>query len=158
MTETEHTPITRALEGLGIPHRLFRHPGQVHSLEQAATERGQAPGQVVRSLLFRTGPGAYVMVLVAGPAQVSWPALRRYLGLSRLTTATPEEVVSVTGYQPGAVSPFGLPQPVRVLVDRSVLEHEEVSLGAGVRNAAVFLRSEDLLSGLPDAEVGEFTG
>jgi prolyl-tRNA editing enzyme YbaK/EbsC (Cys-tRNA(Pro) deacylase) len=128
----------------------------VLSLEQAARERGQQPEQVVRSLLFRTAPGQFVMVLVAGPAQVSWPALRGYLGQSRLTTATQEEVLAATGYPPGAVSPFGLPEPMRILLDRGLLEQDEISIGAGERNAAVFLRTEDLMKGLKEAEVGEF--
>jgi hypothetical protein len=88
----DSTPVTRVLSARGIPHRLFRHPGQVHSLEQAAQERGQKPEQVVRSLVFRLGQGQYVMILVAGPGQVAWPALRSYLGQSRLTMATAEEV------------------------------------------------------------------
>ena len=123
------TPVTRALEQLNIPYRIFQHPGEVHSLEQAARERGQRPEQVVRSIVFRLAQDEFVMVLIAGPTQISWPALRNYLGQSRLTTATQAEVFSVTGYQVGAVSPFGLPAPLRVLVDQSVLQEEIISLG-----------------------------
>jgi Cys-tRNA(Pro) deacylase len=153
---TDSTPVTQALDRKGIPYRLFRHPGQVHSLEQAAAERGQQPGQVVRSLLFRLAKDEYVMVLVAGPAQVSWLALRRYLEQSRLTTATEEEVLSVTGYPRGAVSPLGLPSPIRILVDRSVLVEEEISVGSGVRNVTVILRRAGLLKAIEPYEIGKF--
>lgn len=152
------TPVTRALHAMHIPHQLFRHPGQVRSLEQAAQERGQRPEQIVRSLLFRLAAGEFVMVLVAGPRQVSWLALRRYLGLSRVTMATPEEVLEVTGYKTGAVSPFGLPAPQRILIDKSVLAEEEISIGSGERNATVILRTGDLLKALEDAEIGDFSG
>jgi Cys-tRNA(Pro) deacylase len=154
---SESTPVTQALEQKGFPYRLFRHPGQVDSLEQAAAERGQRPGQVVRSLLFRLAKDEYAMVLVAGPAQVSWPALRRYFEQSRLTTASEEEVLSVTGYPRGAVSPLGLPSPVRILVDRSVLAEEEISIGSGVRNVTVILRRADLLKAIEPYEAGDFT-
>jgi Cys-tRNA(Pro) deacylase len=152
----DSTPVTRALAALNIPHRLFRHPGPVHSLEQAARERGQSPDQVVRSIVFRVGQGEYVMVLVAGARQVSWPALRRYLGQSRLTMASEAEVLAATGYERGAVSPFGLPAPMRILVDEGVLAQDEVSLGSGVRGATVFLRVADLRRALGDVEVGQF--
>ena len=66
-------PVAAALAALNIPHRVFRHSGPVHSLAQAAAERNQRPEQVVRSILFRLSEGRYTMVLVAGPAQVSWP-------------------------------------------------------------------------------------
>ncbi len=154
----ESPPVAVTLAGLGIAHQVFRHTGPVHSLEQAARERNQAPEQVVRSILFRTGEGQYTMVLVAGPQQVSWPALRRFLGQSRLTMASAEEVLAVTGYQIGAVSPFGLPTPVPVLLDESVLSQTEVSLGSGARGVAIILRTEDLRRALGDVPVGCFTG
>ena len=150
------SPVSEALTALNIPHREFVHPGVVTSLEQAAEERGQRPNQVVRSLLFRIGKGDYVMLLVAGPEQVSWPALRSYLGQSRLTMAKREEVLQVTGYPIGGVGPFGLPQPLRMLVDGSVLAEEEVSIGSGVRGTTVILKTADLMRGLPNAEVGTF--
>lgn len=152
----DSTPVTRALTAAHIPHRVFRHPGPVHSLEQAARERGQAPGQVVRSIVFRLAKGEFVMVLVAGGRQVSWPVLRRYLGQTRLTLASEDEVLAATGYERGAVSPLGLPAPMRVLLDQSVLAQDEISLGSGVRGTTVILRSEDLRRALHDAEVGRY--
>ena len=152
----DSTPVTRHLATLGIPHRFFRHPGKVHSLEQAARERGQLPEQIVRSILFRLAQDEYVMVLIAGPRQVSWPALRRHLGRSRLTMASEEEVLIVTGYPLGAVSPFGIPSPLRVLVDRSLNEQSEISIGSGQRYSTVILAREDLFRALGDVEMGEF--
>jgi Cys-tRNA(Pro)/Cys-tRNA(Cys) deacylase len=154
----DSTPVTRALDNLGILYRFFRHPGQVHSLEQAAQERGQQPEQVVRSLVFRLGVENFAMVLVAGPAQVSWPKLRSYFGQSRLTLASEAEVLAATGYRLGSVSPFGLPAPMRILVDRSVLAQQELSIGSGERNTTVILLGDDLLRALgPMVEVGDFT-
>lgn len=147
------TPVTIELAQYGIPFRTFQHPGPVNSLEQAALERGQQPGQVVRSILFRLNEGEFIMVLMAGPKQVSWKALRRYLGHSRMTMATDEEVQAVTGYARGAVSPFGLPGPLRILVDESVLNQGEISLGSGQRGLAVILQTRDLLRALGNPQV-----
>src|SRR6185503_2596084 len=135
----ESTAATRELLRRGIPHRLFRHPGPVESLEQAAAERGQLPGQVIRSIVFRMGEGEFVMVLMAGEQQVSWRSLRRYLGQSRLSMASEGDLLEATGYRAGAVTPFGLPRPMRVLVDKAVLEPEEVSIGSGERGLTVIL-------------------
>lgn len=150
------TPVAQALGQLGIPHRVFTHAGVVLSLEQAASERNQKPSQVVRSILFRLGADRFAMVLVAGPDQVAWKALRKAVGQSRLTMATEEEVLHVTGYVIGAVSPFGLPQPVPVFVDEGVLAEEDISIGSGVRGTTIILRSADLMHALPNATVGHF--
>lgn len=150
------TPVTKALDELEIPYRFFRHLGQVSSLDQAARERDQNPDQVIRSIVFRLAKNEFVMVLVAGPAQISWPALRAYLGQSRLTMAEKSEILSSTGYPIGAVSPLGLPKPMRILVDRSVLQDGEISIGSGVRNTTVILTGSDLRVALGPVEVDQF--
>jgi Cys-tRNA(Pro) deacylase len=152
----DSTAATRELDSKQIPYRFFRHPGQVRSLEQAARERGQRPEQVVRSILFRLAQDKFVMVLIAGPGQISWPSLRSYLGQSRLTMASQAEVLKATGYRVGAVSPFGLPVPVRILVDRNVLSQDEISIGSGERHTTLILRSADLLRALGKVEIGSF--
>ncbi|MCB9008685.1 MAG: YbaK/EbsC family protein [Ardenticatenaceae bacterium] len=144
------TPVTRELDQKQISYELFTHDGPVRSLEQAAAERNQQPEQVVRSLLFRLAQDEFLMVLVAGPQQIDWKQLRRTLGQSRLTMAKPDELRRVTGYEMGAVAPFGLPTPVRVLVDQSVLNQTEISLGSGVRGTAVMLKTAALLKALGD--------
>ncbi len=151
----DNPPASIALESLGIPHQVFRHNRPVNSLEQAAQERGERPEQVVRSILFRLGEDQYLMALVAGPAQISWKKLRKYMGQSRLTMASEEEVLAVTGYRVGAVSPFGTTRPLRVLVDPGLLKEDEVSLGSGVRGVAIVMKSKDLMRALRDPEVVE---
>ena len=149
----ENPPVSIALEKLGIPHQVFRHVNPVTSLEQAARERGQRPEQVVRSILFRIAEDEFVMVLAAGPAQISWKLLRKLLGKSRISMATEDEVLAVTGYHIGTVGPFGTSRPLKVLIEAGVLAEEEISIGSGMRNTAVMLKSADLRRGLEHAEV-----
>jgi len=153
----ENPPASIALEKLGVPHKIFRHETPVTSFEQAASDRGQRASQVVRSILFRIAEDEFIMALVAGPAQISWKILRKHLGRSRITMATEDEVLAVTGYRIGTVNPFGLPRQLKVLVDPGVTGEEEVSIGSGMRNAAIILKSADLLHALKDAEVVSLT-
>lgn len=146
-------PASIALDSLNIPHQVFHHQGPLLSFEQAAAERKQRPGQIVRSILFQIKPGEFVMVLVAGREQVDWKKLRQLVGRSRVRMATEEEVLKVTGYRVGTVSPFGLKNQVKVLLDESVLEEEEVSLGSGVRNIAIVMKSADVRRALGDPEI-----
>lgn len=156
-------PVSVALTAAGIPHTVFRHSGPVNSLAQAAAERGQQPTQIVRSILFRlgrnqegNGSGSFAMVLMAGPGQIAWKALRQHFGQSRLTIATPEEVLAVTGYPIGAVAPFGMPTKMPILVDESVTAQTEISMGSGLRGTTIILSVADLLAALGDVTVGHF--
>ncbi len=149
----EMPPVSIALKALGVPHKIFRHKSPVTSFVQAASDRGQRPEQVVRSILFRIAEDEFVMALVAGPAQISWKILRKHLGRSRISMATEEEVLAVTGYRIGTVGPFGLLNQLKVLIDAGVMLEEETSIGSGMRNTAIILKSADLCHALSNAEV-----
>ena len=149
----EIPPASISLEKMNIPHRVFRHETPVTSFEQAAADRNQRPEQIVRSILFQVRPEEFVMVLVAGPDQIDWKRLRQLVKRSRVRMATEEEVQEVTGYRIGTVSPFGLRNRVKILIDESVLREEEVSLGSGVRSTAIIMKSADLRRALGEAEV-----
>lgn len=116
-------------------------------------ERNQTPDQVIRSILFRLPDEQYLMVLASGPKQISWKALRQYLGLSRLTMASDQDLERVTGYLPGAVAPFGIPVPVRILLDQQVLNLGEVSIGSGLRGTTIILSVPELIKALGSVEV-----
>lgn len=149
----EKPPASIALEKLNISHQVFRHETPVTSFEQAASDRNQRPEQIVRSILFQVRPEEFLMVLVAGPAQVDWKKLRQLVKRSRVRMATEEEVLEVTGYRVGTVSPFGLKNPVKVMIDASVLNEEEISIGSGIRGTAIIMKSADLRRALRDSEI-----
>jgi len=149
----ETPPASIALDKLNILHTIFQHEGSVESYEQAAQERNQHTGQVVKSILFRVREDEFALVLVAGPQPISWKILRKILGRSRISTATEEEVLEVTGYRVGTVSPFGLKKQVRVLIEANVLKEEIISTGSGMRNMAIIMKSADLKVALKDTEV-----
>lgn len=153
---TDHTPASQALTEMDIPHQVYTHTGMVRSIEQAAEERNQDVNQVIRSIVFRISEGEYAMVLIAGKSQISWKALRQHFNTSRLTMASPKEVLAVTGYQVGTVSPFGLKQPILIIADRNIFHPPAVSLGSGVPNTAILIRTEDLKQALGEIETGSF--
>jgi prolyl-tRNA editing enzyme YbaK/EbsC (Cys-tRNA(Pro) deacylase) len=156
-------PASLALDQLGIPHRLFIHGTPVNSFEEAASARGQRPEQIVRSILFQIREGEFLMVLMAGPGQIDWKKLRQLVKRSRIRMATEEEVLEVTGYRIGTVSPFGLrtqarpefDRRVKVKIDASVFREEEISIGSGIRNVAIIMKSSDVQKALGDAEIVE---
>lgn len=146
-------PASIALTQLGIPHRLFHHETPVTSFEEAASTRGQRPEQIVRSILFQVRPGEFLMVLMANRTQIDWRKLRQLVKRSRVRMATEEEVLEVTGYRIGTVSPFGVKNQIQVLMDASVLKEEEISIGSGIRNVAIIMKSRDIQKALGDIEI-----
>ncbi len=135
----------RFLESAGARYHLFIHAGPVSSLEQAARERGQQPGQVIRTILFKRPDQGYFLVLVSGPRQVDWRLLRKIIRSNRVALATPDEVFNVTGYRIGTVSPFGLPNKLPVYCDLRMHDQTEISFGSGLPGVAIVMSLHDAL-------------
>lgn len=142
---------TTYLDQQAIPYSLFVHSGVVNSLEQAAQERNQLPEQVIRSLLFRLNEDDFALVLVAGPRQIPWKSLREYFKQRRLTMASPQDVFRITGYQVGAVSPFGLSVDIPIYIDDQIAGDRLFSMGSGQRGTAIMMPASDLRKALPQA-------
>ena len=153
---TKQSPVSIVLTERNAPHRIFEHKNPIKSIEEAAAERGQDVIQLVRSILFRVGKDAFVLVMVAGSEQLSWHALRAHLGQSRMTMATKDEVLLVTGYPIGAVAPIGLPQPIRLLADKNIFVHDEISFGSGKHGTAIIMETKEFQKILGEVEIGEF--
>src|SRR5690606_13223527 len=121
------TPALRHLERLGVDFEVTHH-GRVRSLEEAAAARGMDPDDLIKTLVVRRGPDDYVLVLVPGLRVIAWPRLRALLGVNRLTMADPDEAKDVTGYERGAITPFGLKRPLPVIADERIAGRR-VSIG-----------------------------
>lgn len=96
------------------------------------------------------------MVLIAGKEQISWKALRQRFSTSRLTMASPDEVLAVTGYKVGTVSPFGIQSEIPILADSNIFHPDAVSMGSGVAGTAILMRREHLEQALGEIETGSF--
>lgn len=110
------TPTLRAVEEAGLAHRVIRH-GPVRSLAEAAEARGVDPADVIKTLVVRRGDGDFLFVLVPGDRTISWPKLRRLLGVSRLSMPDPQAARAATGYERGTITPFGSLHPWPVIAD-----------------------------------------
>jgi prolyl-tRNA editing enzyme YbaK/EbsC (Cys-tRNA(Pro) deacylase) len=132
----------------GIDARLEEFPDGTPTAAAAARAVGCTRAEIVKSLVF-VADGKPVLALVPGdkradPARLSADA----------RVARPEEVVAATGFEPGAVAPFPVPNVSRVFMDRSFLRHELVWIGAGSDRHMAGLAPNDLAR-LAKAEIGE---
>lgn len=78
--------------------------------------------------------------------------VRKTLGVRRLSFAPPELTRELTAMEIGGVTPFALPDGLRLLVDERVTHRDRIIVGGGSRRLKV-LCPPDLVTSLPDAEV-----
>jgi len=94
---------------------------------------------------------AAVMVLASMRADING-AVRRHLDVRKISFASMDLAVSLTGMEYGGITPIGLPADWPVLVDEAVLAAGDVVIGSGIRGSKVLLPAAELAS-LPTAEV-----
>ena len=98
--------------------------------EDAARAAGCSLGQVVKSIVV-VCDGRPVVVLVPGDRRADLEKIARAVEAAEARIARGAEVEKATGFAPGAVAPFPLPNVDRVLIDQNLLSHETVWVGAG---------------------------
>ncbi|HJP71673.1 MAG TPA: YbaK/EbsC family protein [Candidatus Limnocylindria bacterium] len=144
---SQRTPALAALEGSGLEFEVVRTT-PARSAEESAELQGIPLGALLRSLVVRRGDDDYVFVLVPGGRRFDWPKLRAHLGVRRLSLPDAGEALAVTGYERGAITPFGARRAWPVIVDASALEHDRVAIGGGARGVNLHLSSKALVEHL----------
>lgn len=110
----------------------FLAPGvPMPTVPSAAAAIGVPVERILKTLVFADGNGAHVVAVANGVARVDRALLAAACELQRLRVASPETVLTVTGYPAGGVSPLGLPSGTRVVVDSAVLLLPEAFGGGG---------------------------
>ena len=150
--ETPDTPALQAVRASGLAHDVIRH-GPVRSLAEAAEARGVEPADVVKTLVVRRGEDDFLLVLVPGDRQISWPKLRTLLGVSRMSMPDASTAKEVTGYERGTITPFGSARAWPVIADERV-RGRRITLGGGAHGVAVGLDADAAL-GVLDATVAD---
>jgi Cys-tRNA(Pro) deacylase len=144
---TDATPAIEAVTAAGMPHRVVR-TRPANSPEESAELQGIPLGALLRTLVVRRGEDDYLFVLVPGGRRFDWPKLRAHLGVKRMTMPDAEEARAVTGYERGAITPFGAQRAWPVVADVSVLTNDTVAIGGGARGVNLHLAAADLIAHL----------
>ena len=95
------------------------------------------------------------MVLATMRADING-IVRKHVDARKISFASMDTAVSLTGMEYGGITPVGLPEDWPVLVDRNVAEQQRVIIGSGIRGSKL-LAASDALAGLPAAAVLDIT-
>ena len=149
------TPALRALTGSSLDYEVVRTE-RARSAEESASFQGIGLNQLLRTIVLRRAENDYVFVLVPGGRTIEWPKLRTHLGVSRLSLPDKEEATAATGYERGAITPFGSTTAWPVIADASIDTDETVAIGGGGHGVNLHIRAGDLIEHL-DADVADVT-
>jgi Cys-tRNA(Pro) deacylase len=157
MSDTNDTPGTIAARTAGIPFEVMRTQ-RARSAEESAGLQGIALGQLLRTIVVRRGADDYVFVLVPGGRRIDWTKLRAYLAVRRISLPDKDEALAATGYERGAITPFGASHAWPVIADATVgAAGDPVAIGGGAHGVNLHVATTDLVraTGATVADVTE---
>jgi len=122
--------VSSFLRDSGAEARIQEFPDGTPTAADAAAAVGCGLDQIVKSLVLVCGDEP-VVALVPGDRRGDPEKVARAVGAASARVASAREVETTTGFAPGAVAPFPLPKVETVLMERSLLQHPLVWVGAG---------------------------
>ncbi|HOB15404.1 MAG TPA: YbaK/EbsC family protein [Novosphingobium sp.] len=121
---------------------LIDHSRSTATVAEAAEVLGVEPGRIAKTLAFRVGETAYLLI-ARGDARLGNAECKAELG-GRPRMLNPDETLALTGHAVGGVCPFGLASDLPILADRSLLAYPTVFPAAGSRTSSVEIAPERL--------------
>jgi prolyl-tRNA editing enzyme YbaK/EbsC (Cys-tRNA(Pro) deacylase) len=119
--------------GVTAEHLTFAQ--SCHSVAEAAQAAGVTPQDFIKSICFITKDERIVVAIVKGEDRVDRKAVQQLAGLGKLSIASADEMLRLTGYPAGGTPPFGF--AALFLMDERVFEMAVVYGGGGSEHALI---------------------
>ena len=97
--------------------------------------------------MVRRAEDDFLLVLVPGDREISWPKLRALLDVKRMSMPDAATALAATGYERGTITPFGATTAWPVVADETVVGRP-ISIGGGAHGVAFTADGSDVIRAL----------
>lgn len=141
------TNASRILDKLNIAYTLHEYEWDEDHLDaqSVADKVGLPCGQLFKTLVLRGDKTGIVMACIPGDKELDLKKLASASGNKKVEMVPVKDIVTLTGYIRGGVSPLGCKKKYPLYIDRSVVPMDTVSISAGRRGLQIFLKGTDLI-------------
>ncbi|MBE7045060.1 MAG: Cys-tRNA(Pro) deacylase [Ruminococcaceae bacterium] len=143
------TNAMRILNAAKIPFELaeYETDGTVgeHFGEQIAQKLGINPEQSFKTLVARGVKNGIMVVCIPVCCEVDLKKLAVASGDKRVELIAVKELLDLTGYIRGSVSPIGMKKKYPTYICESCMKFETVAVSAGICGGTLIMKPEDLL-------------
>jgi len=142
-----HPLVAAALARHGMRHRAIACDPQYADTAAFCEHYHCPPGDAANTIIVatKTDPARFAACIVLPTTRLDVNKCVRQLMGSKLSFASAEQTLALTGMQIGGVVAVGLPEDVPVFIDDAVFALGEVLLGGGNRSSKLMVGPEELL-------------
>lgn len=118
------------------------------SIEQQAAQLKVDPHCIIQTLVMEDEVGKPMLVLMHGDQEVSPEELAATIGAQQILACNEELTEVHTGYERGAISPFGIQKVMPAFMEKSIAMMPEIYVGAGQRGLLAKMKPSELIEKL----------
>lgn len=126
----------------GVADRIRELDHSSATVDLAAEALGVEPARIAKTLSFMLHETP-ILIVTAGDAKIDNHKYKSFFGV-KAKMLTPEEAETLIGHAVGGVCPFGVPENVKIYLDRSLTRFETVFPACGSSNSAIELTIPEL--------------
>jgi Cys-tRNA(Pro)/Cys-tRNA(Cys) deacylase len=140
------TNAARLLDQAGVDYELREYPVDEEDLSapHVAAAVGLPPEQVFKTLVVRGDRAGVLLAVIPGNMELDLKALAAASGNKKVELVPVKEVLGLTGYIRGGVSPVGTRKPYPVYLDETADLWDFIAVSAGVRGCQMLVAPDDL--------------
>jgi Cys-tRNA(Pro)/Cys-tRNA(Cys) deacylase len=143
---TAKTNAVRLLEGAGIRFHLRDYEVDENDLTatHVADMIGLPHDQVFKTLVARGDRTGILLAAIPAAAELDLKALASSSGNKKVELVALKEILGLTGYIRGGVSPVGARKPYPLFLDETADLWDLISVSAGMRGLQMLIAPDDL--------------
>jgi len=140
------TNAARILDAAGIHYELREYQVDEDDLSapRVAAKIGLPAEQVFKTLVARGDRNGVLMACIPANAELDLKAIAAVSGNKKVELVAVKEVLGLTGYIRGGVSPIGGRKPYPFYLDETADLWDVISVSAGVRGCQMLIAPDDL--------------
>ena len=149
MSQETYERLITLLDHHKAQYRLIDHPAEGRT-ELVSPMRGNRLEQAAKCMIIMAKLGRkttrYILAVIAGNTRVDLNALKRLLGGTYVSFASPEIAEKLSGSVVGTVLPFSFTPEMELIVDPGLLTNEEIYFNAARLDRSMALRTRDYVA------------
>ena len=140
------TNALRMLDAAGVSYELREYAVDEQDLSavHVAASVGLPPEQVFKTLVARGDRAGMLLAAIPANSELDLKALAAASGNKKVELVAVKEVLGLTGYIRGGVSPVGTKKPYPLYLDETADLWDFIAVSAGVRGTQMLLAPDDL--------------
>jgi Cys-tRNA(Pro)/Cys-tRNA(Cys) deacylase len=140
------TNAVRLLEAASVPYEIREYEVDESDLSapHVAEAVGLPPAQVFKTLVARGDRTGVLMASVPADTELDMKALAAVSGNKHVELVPVKEVLGLTGYIRGGVSPVGTKKPYPLYIDETAILWDVIAVSAGMRGMQMLVAPADL--------------